>query len=476
MTPTVTHGSHQKNARPEPTSAAIPTLSPDGASLMWRTASTGLGAAKWAAGAGLLASTAGLGSGAVAGCVAGVAVLGSLVWIGEMASIRYGYELPHVTLQHALCNELHTLAGGLLGATPVAAGLTALAAALSTPNAAGTPETGYNGLAFLTAVVACPTMILLGAAARAVPVDPSSGIWQLLVHALPLLATGAVLVAPALALQAVVAPEAASRFVITFGAAMACAAVREGLTQASARAWSSVARDGFGASYGLSHAQGADRAASTVGPTALSCLLFATTTGLLLHQLDACYGLGMVPAGLSVLAMSAGEAARRTALRYTLLQSTNELLEGVARCLPLAAYARARGIPLAYRDDDDGMQALPALLRRKLADSETLRRAALFASARTMDGALSNVLSQLASAVSPGVYWNGYRVAAVLAQGATMARSPIVSAWLLPATEVDTDAGVEGDVVVTLPSDIEASADASAATSSPISDAALQWA
>lgn len=407
-------------------------------------------------------------------------MVGGMVWVGEMASIRYGFELPHVTLQHALCNELHTLAGGLLGAAPVAAGLTALGAAHSAPNAAGTPEMGYNGLALLTAVVACPTVILLGVAARAVPVDPASCIRQLMVYGLPLLGTGAVLASPALALQAAVSPEAASRFVITFGAGMACAAVREGLTQAGARAWGGLVRDGFGAGYGLNQAQGADRVASTVAPTAVSCMLFAATTGLLLHQLDTAYGLGMAPAGQSVLAMSAGEAARRTALRFMLMQSTNELLEGIARCLPLAAYARMRGIPLRYRDDGAGMQALPAQLRRNLADPETLRRAALFASARTMDGALTNVLSQLAIAASTTGFWNGYRVAAVLVQGATMARTPIVSAWLLPVSESDADAFAENavDVIVSLPSGTgtEASADDSVSTASPLSDATVHWA
>lgn len=448
------------------------------ASLAWRTASTGLGVAKWAAAAGLMASAAGLGSSAVATCAVGAAAVGTVVWFGEMASIRYGFELPHVTLQHALCNELHTLAGGLLGATPVAAALTALGAALAQPNAAGIPETGYNGLALMTAAVACPSVALLTAAARAADVDPSSTIRQLMVYGLPLLATGAVLVAPAIALQAAVAPEAASRYVITFGAAMACAAVREGLTQASARAWGGLERNGVGAHYGLSQAQGADRAASTVLPTAASCLLFAVTTGLLVHQLDASCGLGLAPVGQSVLAMSAGEAARRTALRYTLMQSTNELLEGIARCLPLAAYARMRGIPLRYRDDGGGMRDVPGQLRRKLADPETLRRAALFASARTMDGALSNVLSQLSAALSPDVFWNDYRIAAVLAQAATMARTPIIAAWLLPAAEVESedDGHVDNVVVIVLP-DIEADSSVeSTSTSNPQSDASLQWA
>jgi len=449
---------------------------------MWRTASTGLGVVKWAAAAGLLAGAAGLGTGAAAGCAAGAAVLGTVVWIGEMASIRYSFKLPHATLQHALCNELHTLAGGLLGATPVAAALTALGAALATANPAGMPEISYNGLAMLTAAVAGPTAILLGAAARMAPADTSSSIRQMMVYGLPLLATGAVLAAPAIVLHAAVSTEASSRFVITFGASMACAAVREGLTQASARAWGGLERSGVGMNYGLSQAQGAERMASTLAPTAASCLLFAATTGLLVHQLDAWCGLGMAPAGHSVLSMSAGEAARRTALRYTLMHSTNELLEGVARCLPLAAYARVRGIPLRYLDNGDGAKQVPAQLRRKLADPATLRRAALFASARTMDGALSNVLSQIAVAAAPGVFWNGYRVAAVLVQGATMARTPFIAAWLLPAPGADEDDGwpeatAAGDVALAAPAEAADSAsDASTSTANPLSDPAVSWA
>lgn len=491
MIPPVVHDPAAMYRRSTPSgdiAAAEPSSRPSVST--WRNAGTALGAAKWAAAAGALAGAAGLSASAAIACAAGAAALGGVVWTAEAVSLRYGYLLPHATLQHALCNELHTLAGGLLGAAPVAAGLTALAAALATPDADGIPQAGYNGLAFLTATVACPAVALLTAACRAAPVDPASGLRQLMVYGLPLLATGAVLVTPALALQAAVSPEAASRFVIAFGAGMACAAVREGLTQATTRAWGGLERDGHGASYGLSQAQGADRAASTVTATAASCLMFAATTGLLVHQLDAWCGLGMAPAGQSVLAMSAGEAARRTALRYLVMVSTNELLEGVARCLPLAVYARARGITLRYRDNGAGIREAPAQLRRNLADAGTLRRAALFASARTLDGALVNLLSQLAAAAAPGVFWNGYRVAAVLVQGATMARTPIVAAWLLPsapgagtATEADVArlAGHGGEVTVVVANESEADSgndgSGSAASSpDPLSDPTLQWA
>lgn len=435
------------------TPAAAPEPQPhETAGMLWRTASTGVGAIKWATAAGLLASVAGLGGSAVAACAASGAAVGGIIWIGEMTSLRQGWQLPHVTLQHGLCNELHTLAGGLLGAAPVAAGLTALGAALAT-TARGDIALAGNALAFLTAVVACPAAALIAAGARAASVNIPADLQRLVVYGSPLLAVGAVLVVPTLALHATVSTEAATRYVISFGATMASAAVREALTQTTARAWSGLERNGVGAAYGLSQARGADRAGSTVAATFTSCLLFAASTGLLMHELERWAGLGMAPAGQSVLAQTASEAARRTALRSTLMQSTNELLEGVARCLPLAGYAYLRGIPLRYRNQEAGLPDVPAQLRRNAADPASLRRAALFASARTLDGALSNVLSRLSGAASSDVFWNGYRIAAVLAQGATMARTPIVVAWLLPDTEEAPDDDAD-----------------------PLSEPAMQWA
>lgn len=426
------------------------------AELLWRTASTGVGAIKWAAAAGLLASLTGLGGSAVAACAAAGAAVGCIIWIGEITSLRQGWQLPHVALQHGICNELHTLAGGLLGATPVAAGLTVLGAALAT-TASGNIALAGNGLAFLTAVVACPTAALIACGARAASVDFPTDLRRLVVYGSPLLAVGAVLVVPTLALYATVSAESATRYVISFGATMASAAVREALTQTTARAWSGLERNGVGAAYGLSRARGADRAGSTVAATFTSCLLFAASTGLLMHQLENWTGLGMAPTGQSVLALTATEVARRTALRSTLMQSTNELLEGLARCLPLAAYAYVRGIPLLYRDTGAGLPDVPAQLRRNAADPATLRRAALFAAARTLDGALPNVLTQLSGASSPLAFWSGYRIAAVLAQGATMTRTPIVAAWLLPDTEEAAD--------------LDSSDDAS-----PLSEPTMQWA
>lgn len=460
------------------TAAAVPLPA---STLLHQTASTGVGAIKWAAAAGLLAGAAGLGTTTVAACAAAGATFGGIVWIAEMASVRAGWQLPHVSLQHGLCNELHTLAGGLLGSAPVAAALTTLAAALATRDG-GSLELGSNGLAFLTAMVACPAVVLLGAGARAASAEMSADMRQLLVHGAPLLTVGAVLVAPALVMHATGSHEAATRFVIGFGTNMAGAVVREALTQTTARAWSGIERNGSGPDYGLRQAHGPDRAGSTVVPTLTSCLLFAASSSLLLHQVEQWAGLGVTLAGQSILATSAAEAARRTVLRSTVMQSTNELLEGIARCLPLAGYAFLRDIPLTYRHAEAGLPDVPAALQRNARNPAAWRAATLFAAARTLDGALPNLLGQLSNAVAPGRFWTGYRIAAALAQGATMARSPLLAAFLLPAAEEAGNAPTSNerqDVVIAITAmvaDSPASSDDAVSTASPVSEPSLQWA
>lgn len=458
--------------------AAVPLSA---STLLHQTASTGVGAIKWAAAAALLAGAAGLGTTTVAACAAAGGTLGGIVWITEMASMRAGWRLPHVSLQHGLCNELHTLAGGLLGSAPVAAALTALAATLATTDN-GSPELGSNGLAFLAAMVACPAAVLLAAGARAASAEISTDMRRLLVYGAPLLTVGAVLVAPTLVMHATGSNEAATRFVISFGTNMAGAVVREALTQTTARAWSGIERNGSGPHYGLREAHGPDRAGSTVVPTLTSCLLFAASSSLLLHEVEQWAGLGMTPAGQSILAMSAAEAARRTALRSTVMQSTNELLEGIARCLPLAAYAFLRDIPLTYRHAEAGLPDVPAALQRNAQNPAAWRAATLFAAARTLDGALPNVLGQMSNAVAPERFWTGYRIAAALAQGATMARSPLLTAFLLPAAEETADAPFSNgqqDVVIAIApmvSEPPASSDDTVSTASPVSEPSLQWA
>jgi hypothetical protein len=221
--------------------------------------------------------------------------------------------------------------------------------------------------------------------------------------------------------------------------------VREALTQASAAAWIGVERNGIGMDYGLSEAQGQDRARSTVVPTLTSCMLFAGSTALIMHALENWINLGVAPAGRSLLSLSAAEVASRIALRSLLMQSVNELLEGIWRCVPLAAYAHARGIKLRYRNADAGLVNTPSALAQHALDPTTLRKAAVFAAARTLDGMPPNLLVQLS--VSPGqhAYWNGFRIAAVLMTGATMARTPVIAAHLLPLIEPLAPAGVAPD-------------------------------
>ncbi|MET0964642.1 MAG: hypothetical protein ABWY05_17770 [Noviherbaspirillum sp.] len=194
----------------------------------------GVSAIKWAAAAGLLASAAGLGASAVAGCAAAGAAVGGIIWIGEIASLR----------QVGNCRMSHCSMASAMSCTRWPAGwLTALGASLATTGSNG-PKLGGNGLAFLTAAVACPAVALLGAAARSAGADVSPGLRRLLVYGAPAATVGAVLVAPSLALYAMASPEAASRFVIGFGVNMAGAAVRKALTQSTACAWSGVARNG----------------------------------------------------------------------------------------------------------------------------------------------------------------------------------------------------------------------------------------
>ena len=415
---------------PASCAAASGQPQPGNSPLLRQTAGTAVASLKWAAAAGLAASLAGLDSNTALFSATGALALGGIVWAAEMAGLAHGEQLPHVTLQHGICNELHTLAGGLLGSTPVAAALAALACTVATNAPGRPPQLDANALAFVTAVVGAPAVLLLHRGMRAITGDDAAACTQALPVALPLLAAGAVLAAPAALLHQAVSPEAATRFVIGFGAAMAGAAVREALTQTTAGAWTGVERNGAGLAYGLRQAQGLDRPASTVAPTLASCLLFAGSSALLLHELERLLELGMAPPGQALLSLPALEVARRTALRSLLLQSANELVEGILRCLPLAAYARLRGIALLYKDAEAGLADVPSALRQGGADRAAWDRAALFCAARMLDGALPNLLTQLAGGASG--FWNGCRIAAALAQGATMARTPLLAAHALP--------------------------------------------
>jgi hypothetical protein len=439
-------------------------------------------------------------------CAAIGAAVGGAVWAVEIYTLQQGIRLPHLILQHGICNELHTLAGGILGSTPVATGLTVLSTALAKTGASQVPELGANSLALVTVAVAAPAVLLVHKALRALAGDTSGWRKKLLVYGMPLLAVTAVLGVPTGMLNTTMTPELTTRFVIGFGAGMAGAVVREALTQASAVAWIGVERSGSGMDYGLSEAQGQDRIRSTVLSTLGSCMLFAGSTALVMHALENWIDLGMAPAGRSLLSLSAAEVASRVALRSLLMQSVNELLEGIWRCLPLAAYAHGRGIKLRYHNADAGLINTPSKLAQRASGPITLRKAAVFAAARMLDGMPPNLLVQLS--VSPGqhAYWNGFRIAAVLMTGATMARTPVIAAHLLPlieppafveaapdsrtsasckqlepATSNDNDNDAATSVIVSISSDSsgpETSSQQSQSISActPVSDRRLAWA
>jgi hypothetical protein len=83
-------------------------------------------------------------------------------------------------------------------------------------------------------------------------------------------------------------------------------------------------------------------------------------------------------------------------------------------------------------------------MRASCRDPATWDRTTVFASARLLDGALPNLLAQLASMPGATHYWNGFRIGAALAQGATMARTPIVAAHVLPRMSGNASVGLAG--------------------------------
>ncbi|MGI4936577.1 MAG: hypothetical protein ACRYF5_07500, partial [Janthinobacterium lividum] len=209
--------------------------------------------------------------------------------------------------------------------------------------------------------------------------------------------------------------------------------VREMLNQATAPAWTAVRRDGEGCGYGLSAVPAGQRVQSTVGSTALSSLLFGAAVGLM-HALEISCGTAVVPHGEAILAQPASRFCARLALRFTLVNSTLEMAEALSRGAGFGIYAVLAGTALEYKHRRGaGLFDTPPLLARHLRSRACHQRAAAFAAARSIDGSTVLLLNQIADHLGAGSsYWNAGRIAAILAQAATLARTPLIAAWVLP--------------------------------------------
>jgi hypothetical protein len=239
----------------------------------------------------------------------------------------------------------------------------------------------------------------------------------------PLIGTAAVLAAPALTLRCVVNNEAGTRYGILFAGNLAGSFLREILNQTTVRAWSSIKRDGLGIDHGLSNASAVDRPWSTIVPTTASMVLFGGSSALLLYLTDSCTQLQLVPPGMSILQLTMLDLVKRSCTRQLAIGAVGEMLEALWRYLPIGAYAAITRTPLAYRRSNGaGLLHSPRQWLRHVADTASYEKALAFTAARIVDGRLTNALY-----LSPYGRWG-----APLIQGATMARTPLLAANVLP--------------------------------------------
>jgi hypothetical protein len=406
----------------------------------------------------------------------GLAVFGGgmLLWLGENFSLMRRQQFPHATAQHIVFNGTHVAVSGLLGNLPATIGCTALARQFSSEapplpiavNASGAnsaqaapaPELGGAGFALLLGAIAVPAYAILFFALRVIRsrctggtggingtgaanheqamladelgkrcISNSRALEFTFAFGIPLIAITASLITPAYALRTLAGSDTGTRFAILYAGNLAGSTVREILNQTTARAWTSIKRNGAGLDYALSQAPPIERPYSTIVPTIISIPLFAASSGLLLAASNSFPALQLVPPQTSILALSARQLAERVCMRQLAIGSTGEMLEALWRYLPLGAYAAVRKIPLEYRrSNGGGLIDSPRQWLRHIGDKASYQKACVFAAARILDGGLVSLLYLLPFG----------NIGAALVQGATMARTPLLAANILPRLDL----------------------------------------
>lgn len=380
--------------------------------------------------------------------------LGSVFWLAENFSLMRRQQFMHATMQHVVFNGIHVAVSGLLGNLPASLAAQQLASrfsSVSAPagNAAPQPQISAGGFALLLSAVALPTFAVYHFFARtlacsretrtdddaaqasaAAPEQDSPAdcaLRRIGDVAAPLVATAALLAAPAYAIHHFAGSEQGVRFLVLCMGNVGGSMLREILNQTTARAWTSIRRTGIGAGYGLSQEPPLQRGWSTLVSTSASIALFAASSAMFQFLTDLFPDLQLAPAGMSILSLSAAEFARRACMRQLAMSAPGEMLEALWRYLPLGAYAALSKIPLEYRRARGcGLLHSPRQWMRHVTDTASYQKAVAFAGLRVADGSVVTALQLL-----PYCHW-----AAPLVQGCTMARTPILAANVLPKLDL----------------------------------------
>jgi hypothetical protein len=386
--------------------------------------------------------------------------LGSVFWLAENFSLMRQQQFMHATLQHVLFNGTHVAVSGLLGTLPASLAAQQLASrfgSVSAPagnaapstGAAPQPEISAGGFALLLAAVALPTFVVYHFFARtlacsretrtdddaaqastAAPAQNSAAgcaLRRISDVAAPLVATAALLAAPAYAIHHFAGSDQGVRFLVLCMGNVGGSMLRQILNQTTARAWTSIRRTGISAGYGLSQEPPLQRGWSTLVSTSASIALFAASSAMFQLLTELFPDLQLAPAGMSILSLSAAEFARRVCMRQLALSAPGEMLEALWRYLPLGAYAALSKIPLEYRRARGcGLLHSARQWMRHVTDTASYQKAVAFAGPRVADGSVVTALQLL-----PYCHW-----AAPLVQGCTMARTPILAANVLPKLDL----------------------------------------